>query len=682
MIVRFLSIVIVFLLQGICVKVVSQQTNLDSLKNVLAETGNDTLEMILHGKLATGYAEINPDSSFRYANEMLKIAERLDLPLEKVNALGCLGYSLINVGNFPRSLQILLSAAAIAEDPESEKKILPERFDVSDEFTDRSRSASMQRLTRLSKILHYLGALYGNAGYHEKALFYYRRSLPISIEASNEANQSVINILLGRAYMNIKRFDSALISFQQAIRIAEHSGYSRYVGSAYLNSGRVYMEQGDQQMARIYFNKALLESEQQKYYRGVVASNLELANLFFRSGKHDSSLYCIQRGLPIATYLNAPNLLLQSFTGLANYYKIAGNSDSIVKYQSLIIKIKDSLFNSKQAQQFQNIDLDEQQRIQQIESAKTEYRNKLRTDVLIGGIIIFILAALLLWRSGRQRKIANVLLSKQKDELESTLGRLKTTQRQLIQSEKMASLGELTAGIAHEIQNPLNFVNNFSEVNRELITDLKLAAGKGDIEEVKQLALDLENNEDKIIVHGKRAESIVKGMLQHSRTGSGQKEPTDVNTLVDEFLRLSYHGFRAKDKNFNVKLKTNYDQWVGKIDVVPQDFGRAVLNIFNNAFYAVIEKTKNGPGNFEPIVSVSTYKIDKGVEIRIGDNGSGIPENIREKVFQPFFTTKPAGHGTGLGLSLTYDIVKADGGEILLETKEGEGTEFIIRFCR
>jgi two-component system, NtrC family, sensor kinase len=682
MIVRFLLIVILFLLQGIYARVASQQTNLDSLKKELAVAGNDTIAMILKGKLATGYAEINPDSTFRYASEMLKIAEQLDLPLERVNALGCLGYALINVGNFPRSLQILLSALAIAEDPQSEKNILPARFDVSDEFSDRSRSPSMQRLTRLSKIFQYLGALYGNAGYHEKSLFYYRTSLPISIQASNEANQNVIYILLGRAYLSIKRYDSALYCFQQAIRIAEHSGYSRYVGSAYLNSGRVYMGQGDLEKARAYFNKALVESEQQGYFRGVVASNLELANLFYKAGRYDSSLYCIEKGLPIATYLNAPNLLLQSYTGLANYYKVDGNSDSIVKYQSLIIKIKDSLFNSKQTQQFQNIDLDEQQRLQQIESAKTSYRNQLRTYVLIGGIIIFIFVALLLWRNGRQRKIANVILSKQKEELELTLGRLKSTQRQLVQSEKMASLGELTAGIAHEIQNPLNFVNNFSEVNRELITDLKLAAGKGDIEEVKQLALDLESNEDKIIVHGKRAESIVKGMLAHSRTGSGQKEPTDINALVDEFLRLSYHGFRAKDKNFNVSLKTNYDLWLGKIDIVAQDFGRALLNVFNNAFYAVMEKCKNAPRNFEPTVSVSTHKLNNGVEIRIGDNGPGIPENIREKIFQPFFTTKPAGQGTGLGLSLTYDIVKADGGEILLDTKEGEGTEFIIRFCQ
>jgi tetratricopeptide (TPR) repeat protein len=242
----------------------AQQTNLDSLKNVLAVAENDTIVLILNGKLATGYAEINPDSSFRYASEMLKIAERLDLPLEKVNALGCLGYALINVGNFPRSLQILLSALAIAEDPDSEKNVLAERFDVSDDFSDRSHNANKQRLLWLSKVLHYLGSLYSNVGYYEKAIFYFSRSLPISRQASNEPYQNMgYFILLGRTYLNMKRYDSALICFQQAISIADHSGYSRYVGSAYLNSGRVYIGQGDQQMARTYFNKALLVSEQQ-----------------------------------------------------------------------------------------------------------------------------------------------------------------------------------------------------------------------------------------------------------------------------------------------------------------------------------------------------------------------------------------------------------------------------------
>ncbi|MCY7420198.1 MAG: hypothetical protein LH478_00410, partial [Chitinophagaceae bacterium] len=269
-------------------------------------------------------------------------------------------------------------------------------------------------------------------------------------------------------------------------------------------------------------------------------------------------------------------------------------------------------------------------------------------------------------------------LRKEKETVESTLSELKSTQAQLIQSEKMASLGELTAGIAHEIQNPLNFVNNFSEVNTELIVELKAEVDKGNLEEVKAIANVIEENEQKINHHGKRADAIVKGMLQHSRANTGKKEPTDINALADEYLRLSYHGLRAKDKDFNALMKTNFDESICKIEVVSQDIGRVLLNFYNNAFYAVNEKKKQMNGTFEPAVEVSTKRVGDKVEISVNDNGIGIPKKVLDKIFQPFFTTKPTGLGTGLGLSLSYDIVKAHGGEIKVETKEGEGTTFII----
>jgi signal transduction histidine kinase len=277
------------------------------------------------------------------------------------------------------------------------------------------------------------------------------------------------------------------------------------------------------------------------------------------------------------------------------------------------------------------------------------------------------------------RRKANVLLKTQKEKLESTLKTLEATQGQLVQSEKMASLGELTAGIAHEIQNPLNFVNNFSEVNKELIGELKTELDKGNTEEVKVIAGDIESNEDKIMFHGKRADSIVKGMLQHSRSSSGVKELTDINALADEYLRLSYQGLRARDKSFQANMKTDFDQTIGSIPLIPQDFGRVLLNLFNNAFYTVSEKKKDLKDNYEPTVTVATKKSDGRVSISVKDNGNGIPKKIVEKIFQPFFTTKPTGQGTGLGLSLSYDIVKAHGGEIKVESKEGEGSEFIIQ---
>jgi signal transduction histidine kinase len=270
--------------------------------------------------------------------------------------------------------------------------------------------------------------------------------------------------------------------------------------------------------------------------------------------------------------------------------------------------------------------------------------------------------------------------------LSKSLSELKSTQSQLIQTEKMASLGELTAGIAHEIQNPLNFVNNFSDVNKELIEELKAERKKPKAERDEQLESeilnDLRENEEKINHHGKRADAIVKGMLQHSRQSSGQKESTDINKLADEYLRLSYHGLRAKDKSFNADFKTDFDESIGKINIIPQDIGRVLLNLFNNAFYAVNEKQKDEGEKqkeaYNPTVSLSTKKSDDYIEIHVKDNGNGIPQKISDKIFQPFFTTKPTGEGTGLGLSLSYDIVKAHGGEIKVESKEGEGSEFVV----
>ena len=277
-----------------------------------------------------------------------------------------------------------------------------------------------------------------------------------------------------------------------------------------------------------------------------------------------------------------------------------------------------------------------------------------------------------------QQKVLEEEVTRQTGEIRQTLENLKSTQSQLIQSEKMASLGELTAGIAHEIQNPLNFVNNFSEVNTELLDELGEEADKGNLEEVKAIAKDIKENEQKINHHGKRADAIVKGMLQHSRSSSGVKEPTDINALADEYLRLAYHGLRAKDKSFNATLFTHFDDSIGMINMIPQDIGRVILNLITNAFYAVAEKKKQIGEGFEPTVSVSTKKTDGKVEISVKDNGNGIPQHIKDKIFQPFFTTKPTGEGTGLGLSLSYDIVKAHGGEIKVVNSEGGGTTFAI----
>lgn len=307
------------------------------------------------------------------------------------------------------------------------------------------------------------------------------------------------------------------------------------------------------------------------------------------------------------------------------------------------------------------------------------------SKVLFGLVLSIIIWFIIYYRSlwlKEENKILEQRVSERTEQLRNKIEELKSTQSQLIQSEKMASLGELTAGIAHEIQNPLNFVNNFSDVNRELIDEMQEDIKNGNYEEALLLSEDIKSNEEKIMHHGKRADSIVKGMLQHSRNNVGEKEPIDINALCEEYIRLAYHGLRAKDKTFNATLETHLDPSIEKVNVVPQDLGRVILNILNNAFYAVKEKSKSGIEDYVPKVEISTLKEPRQVLITIKDNGTGIPETAKDKIFQPFYTTKTAGNGTGLGLSLSYDIVKSHNGELKVSSIEGEGTEFTILIPR
>lgn len=287
--------------------------------------------------------------------------------------------------------------------------------------------------------------------------------------------------------------------------------------------------------------------------------------------------------------------------------------------------------------------------------------------------------AILLEETIQELELKRKAIEETNTALQKSLEELKATQAQLIQSEKMASLGELTAGIAHEIQNPLNFVNNFSEVSSELIDEMTEELKNGNTADAQAIAAEIKMSLEKINLHGKRAEGIVKSMLQHSRTSSGKKEPTDINTLAEEYLRLAYHGMRAKDKSFNAVMKTDFDEGIGLVKIISQDIGRVVLNLITNAFYAVTEKKKLKPEGYEPTVTVVTKRRGDKVAITVKDNGTGIPQKVLDKIFQPFFTTKPTGQGTGLGLSLSYDIVtNGHGGEIKVDTKDGEYTSFSI----
>ena len=441
--------------------------------------------------------------------------------------------------------------------------------------------------------------------------------------------------------------------------------------------GDIYQSQGNQTTALQYYYRGIQASREQDYRSGLCRNYLRLIKYHLKSGNNDSALYYAVENLVTIKSLglitgDESNLGI-GYEYMYRCYSVKNEFDSAFKYQGLALVTKDSLakVKIKNLAEFQKLTYAEQLRLQNLEKEKVVYQNKVRTYFLLAGIGVLLLLAIIFYRNNRQKHKAKVRIEKAYDEL-------KATQQQLIQSEKMASLGELTAGIAHEIQNPLNFVNNFSEVNKELLAEMNEEIEKENYKDVKAIAKDVINNQEKINHHGKRADAIVKGMLQHSRSSTGQKELTDINVLADEYLRLAYHGMRAKDKSFNVTTKTQFDNNIGKINIVPQDIGRVILNLINNAFYAVDEKKKSGIEGYEPIVSVSTKKVGDKVLVSVKDNGNGIPQKVLDKIFQPFFTTKPTGQGTGLGLSLSYDIIKAHGGDINVKTKEGEGSEFII----
>ena len=472
----------------------------------------------------------------------------------------------------------------------------------------------------------------------------------------------------GQTYVLKNQLDSALIYIQKSIEQNE-----LFNGVAWFFP--IYLQATIQQMKGNYISS--LENyhvaTRLAIMNGLLNDTLQIysgmSTLFKKTGRFDSSVYYAQI---VTRAWNKQNSeiknLLEAVTNLADIYKLR-DKDSAVKYIELGHVLKDSLLSTKNDREIQGISFNAQLQQEKQVAEQAKYKSRIQLYATIAGLLALLLITAILWKNYKQQQ-------KVKLKIEHAYAELKSTQAQLIQSEKMASLGELTAGIAHEIQNPLNFVNNFSEVNSELIEEMN---NENDIKGMKGIANDIKQNNEKISFHGKRADAIVKGMLQHSRASSGQKELTDINKLTDEYLRLAYHGLRAKDKSFNVEIKTGFDGSIGNINIVPQDIGRVLLNLINNAFYAVNERQKVEGVGYEPIVTVSTKKVGDKVEIKVKDNGHGIPQKILDKIFQPFFTTKPTGEGTGLGLSLSYDIIKAHGGEIKVETKEGEGSAFIIQ---
>jgi two-component system, NtrC family, sensor kinase len=624
------------------------QRRCDSILNLLIKEKDDNkkadLTTSFYGTAIDGF----PLQLLRLSQKLLDAAKQNNEIFSESAAYSAAGQAYRLTGNYVKALELHRKAVALAE--QSGNNIL------------------------IGFALNQMGHIYKDRLENEKALTLYRNAFQ-NFESAGRNDIWYACMNMGTVYYNIGNYDSALYFSNEALKKIDNSPGVGNQSAVYSTIASIYSQKNEPDSVHKYFTLGLNLANNTQSPRYLNIIYVAIAEHFNRIKQYDSSAYYFKKAVDIVSGTEMNNLVLKPAKKLTEYYQNI-NADSTVKYWKVYAAANDSVNSIRTNQQIQMLTFEEEQRKRDIEVAQVAYQNKIRTGLLLGGLAVFSLIAIILYRNNRQKQKAN-------SKLEKTLTELKSTQSQLIQSEKMASLGELTAGIAHEIQNPLNFVNNFSEVNKELIDEMQQEMDKGNYTDAKEISNDIKANEQKINHHGKRADAIVKGMLQHSRSSSGVKEPTNINALADEYLRLAYHGLRAKDKSFNATLKTEYDETIGNINIIPQDIGRVILNLITNAFYATSEKLKAESvkptlNKYEPTVSVSTKKNGNKILISVKDNGNGIPPKVLDKIFQPFFTTKPTGQGTGLGLSLSYDIIKAHGGELKAETKAGEFAEFVI----
>ena len=636
------------------------QQVIDSLKHQLALSKPDTNQVNILNDLGRLYRQIKPDSTLIFSEKSLDLARKLNFIIGEVNALTRMSGTLRIQGDIPKSLEFRLKALKIIEEK------LPQ-MDKHNIWTG-------------------IGLIYLDINDYPKALAYFRKAL------AYRENSNYGNILLNieRTFARSNQLDSAWY-YAQKVYVLRNKYPNTYV-PLLMDMGIIQYQLGNKNLAFEYLQKSILEGlKGEGDHRDLSDAYGTISGFFKETNQLDSCIIYAKKGLLEGQTIGYQKGILVNANLLAELYESKDIKQALY-YHKIAKAANDELYGVKRIQALQKNITDEQERQREMEAERIAKENQLRQYALLAGLGVFLLIAFLLYLNNRQKQKANAVLLAQKDEineksqeLEKSLETLKSTQAQLIQSEKLASLGELTAGIAHEIQNPLNFVNNFSEVSAELVQEIKEERQKlkenQDESLVDEIFNDISQNLEKITLHGKRASSIVKGMLEHSRTSTGVKELTDINALADEYLRLAYHGFRAKDSLFNSDFELIADKNLPKIEAIPQDMGRVLLNLINNAFWAVNERSKKGEIGYVPKVTVSTQlTANSQLLIAIKDNGTGISEDVKAKIFQPFFTTKPTGQGTGLGLSLAYDIVtKGHGGTIEVESVESEGTRFTIK---
>jgi len=657
---RFYTILLVFFMLATAH---AQHKKIDTLRLALSKATADTVRLKILMQLGTNYFISNPDSSIIFSLQAYELAGKNKILVAQARALNNMANSYATMGDYGKGIQMYFKALRINE--------------------------SLKNTPQIVTVYNNIGATYVQDADYKNALHYlqlaYKLWLPYAsshkLVKYNEIQQHcILFVNFGECYLYTNKIDSADHYLQICYQEAKKKDFTNLINNIERDLGEVEIARGHKVEALKHLREGVKISKLNDDVEMLSISYLSIAKLYHINKQQDSAEYYAKQALETAKAGKYLQDVLNAGNVLYTYYDEDGNLPEAYKYYKLATAAKDSLYSQDKVRQLTSMDFEEKQRQQDIETAQALYQEKVRSYLLIAGLGVLLLLVFIFWRNSMHRKQANQLLQKQKEDIEEALAKLQVTQAQLIQSEKMASLGELTAGIAHEIQNPLNFINNFSEVNSELIDEMQQEIDMGHFEDVKAIAGDIKENQEKINHHGKRADGIVKGMLQHSRASNGVKELTDINTLADEYLRLAYHGLRAKDKSFNAEMVTHFDDRLPKANVVPQDIGRVLLNLFTNAFYSVQQKEKIAANGYKPLVEVSTSSKNGSLFIHVKDNGEGIAESVKDKILQPFFTTKPTGEGTGLGLSISYDIlVKGHDGSIDIVTEEGEYTEFIVK---
>jgi signal transduction histidine kinase len=645
------------IIRGLLLPVYGQQIEADSTK----------IDRLLNK--ADDYFFTKPDSSIIYTREAILLSRKAKLPKREIEALNSTGEALRMMGDFPHALEMQYQALKLSRECNNSLFEAGSLGMIGLIFTEFNEyRLALDNLLLSNKITD---SILANSNLTQA---YNQPDIPIVLITSS------FNISnTGNAYEGMNMLDSALYYQNLALQKAANLAHGHLKALILTRMGIVTSRLGRQSEALKYCQDALNAAYLSNDKVNPPIIFFTMATAYFDLKKFDSSLVYAHKALDNSVFSSQKLYQLASSSLLAKLFQHFEMPDSTIRYLEISMALKDSIFGQAKFQQLQLLTLREQQYQQELLTSQEKFKNRTKFIGLLSLLGFLLIVAGILLRNNKNKQKANQLLLSQKQEIQETLNKLTITQKQLLQSEKMASLGELTAGVAHEIQNPLNFVNNFSDLNGELLDDIKNATRNQDFREIEKLADQLIENEKKINYHGKRADAIVKNMLQHSRSGTGRKEPTEINKLTDEYVRLSFHGMRARDKSFNAALDLHYDPRITKINIEPQEIGRVLLNILNNAFYSVNEKQKSGIPDYEPTISVTTALKANSVLITIKDNGMGIPPHIRDKIFQPFFTTKPTGEGTGLGLSLSYDIVtKGHSGTLKLESELEEFTIFSI----